>query len=96
MAACFFNDGESTYIISNSMSVVNAGFKMRASYYNKYGDSLTYYIHPTGAVLCRTSRRRHQTINNFYRSTVEANDAFKKMNDGLTFQTGKWIKKAVI
>ena len=91
MAACFFNDGTRTHIISNSMSVCAAGFKMGRSYYNKSGDTLTYYVHQCGAVLARISRRRRQTRNIFYKSNDEANSRFKMMNDGKTFETGKWV-----
>ena len=91
MAAYFFNDGERTHIISNSMSVAAAGFQRGRSYYNKSGDTLTYYAHPCGAVLARISRRRHQTRNIFYKSKDEANARFKKMNAGETFETGKWV-----
>ena len=91
MAACFFNANGQTYIISNSMSVIQAGFRPAKSYYNRDGDTLRYYTHDSGAVLARISRRRHQTVNNFYNSKTEANDHFKRMNEGLTFQTGKWV-----
>ena len=93
MAAVFFDNGERICIISNSMSVLNAGFKLQAEYYDRSGATLTYYIHPNGVVLSRYSRRKHQTVNRFYRSTMEANEAFKKMNSGLNFNSGKWIKK---
>ena len=90
MAACFFTANDRTYIISNSMSVVQAGFHPAKSYYNKDGDTLSYYTHENGAVLARISRRRRQTVNNFYNSKAEANEHFKRMNAGRTFQTGKW------
>lgn len=91
MAACFFNTNGQTYIISNTMSVFQAGFHPAKSYYNKDGDTLNYYTHDCGAVLARFSRRRHQTVNTFYRSKEEANECFKSMNAGKTFQTGKWV-----
>lgn len=91
MAACFFNANGQTYIISNTMSVMQAGFHSAKSYYNKNGDTLQYYTHDSGAILARISRRRHQTQNTFFRSKDEANEHFKSMNAGKTFQTGKWI-----
>lgn len=91
MAACFFQTGDKVYIISNSMSVFQAGFHTAKSYYNKSGDTLRYFIHDDGTVLARISRRHHQTVNNFYNSKEEANDHFKRMNAGRTFQTGKWV-----
>lgn len=93
MAAYFFHDGECTHIISNSMSIVSAGFKSCAEYYNKSGNSLTYYTHPCGAVLARITSRRRQPVHKFFKSTTEANEDFKWMNKGLTFQTGMWAKK---
>jgi hypothetical protein len=93
MAAYFFNDGERTYIISNTMSVVNAGFRVHAEYYNKDGNTLTYYMHPCGTVLARISMRRRQPVQKFFKTTAEANKDFKCMNHGLTFQTGMWVKK---
>jgi hypothetical protein len=94
MAAYFFNDGERTHIISNSMSIMNAGFKSVAEYYNKSGNSLTYYIHPCGAVLARITARHHQPIHKFFKNTEEANEDFKNMNKGLVLKTGKWVKKS--
>ena len=91
MAACFFSANGQTYIISNSMSVFQAGFHPAKSYYNKNGDTLSYYTHENGAVLARISARRRQTVNNFYSSKEEANEHFKSMNAGKTFQTGKWV-----
>ena len=91
MAACFFEANGQVYIISNSMSVFQAGFHTAKSYYNKEGDTLRYYTHDNGTVLARISRRRHQTVNNFYDSKEQANDHFKRMNAGKTFQTGKWV-----
>lgn len=91
MAACFFTANGQTYIISNTMSVMQAGFHPAKSYYNKSGETLQYYTHDSGAVLARFSRRRHQTVNTFYQSKDEANDHFKRMNAGKTFQTGKWV-----
>lgn len=91
MAAHFFTVNGQTYIISNTMSVLNAGFHPARSYYNKNGDALSYYVHDCGAVLARISRRRHQTWNKFFNSKEEANEDFKHMNAGKTFQTGKWV-----
>lgn len=91
MAAHFFSVNGETFIISNTMSVLNAGFHTAKSYYNKNGDTLRYFTHDCGAVLARISCRRRQTVNNFYKSKEEANEHFKKMNKGLTFQTGKWV-----
>lgn len=91
MAACFFSVNGQTRIISNTMSVIQAGFHAAKSYYNKDGDTLNYYVHDSGAVLARFGRRRHQTVNTFYDSKEEANEAFKEMNRGKTFQTGKWV-----
>jgi hypothetical protein len=93
MAAYFFHDGECTHIISNSMSIVSAGFMMHMEYYDKHGNSLTYYRHPNGAILARITSRRRQPVHKFFRSGTEANEDFKRMNAGLTFQTGKWVKK---
>ena len=92
MAAHFFNANGTTYIISNTMSIYQAGFKPCKSYYNKEGHTLSYYIHDSGAILAViTCGRRHQSIKNFYRTKDEANEHFKRMNDGKTFQTGKWV-----
>lgn len=91
MAAHFFTVNGSTYIISNTMSIFNAGFRTAKSYYNKSGEHLTYYIHNSGAVLERFTRSRHQPIHNFYHSKEEANEHFKTMNHGKTYETGKWI-----
>ena len=91
MAACFFQSGETVYIIANSMSVFHAGFHTVKTYYNKYGDRLTYYIHNDGTILERFTKRRRQPINNFYKSKEAANDHFKMMNHGRTFETGKWV-----
>jgi hypothetical protein len=91
MAASFFTHAGQTHIISNTMSVFQAGFHLAKSYYNKNGDTLHYYTHDSGAVLARISRRRHQTVNKFFSTTAEANGHFKSMNKGLTFQTGKWV-----
>lgn len=95
MAAHFFTANGQTFIISNTMSVFQAGFHAAKAYYNKDGDTLQYYTHDSGAVLARFSRRRHQTVNNFYQSKEEANEHFKRLNDGKTFQTGKWIPEKV-
>lgn len=91
MAACFFNADGHTYIISNSMSVFQAGFHPAKSYFNKDGDTLSYYIHDNGTVLARFGRRRRQTLNAFFQSKDEANKDFQKMNAGKTFRTGKWV-----
>lgn len=91
MAACFFTTNGQTYIISNTMSVYQAGFRPAKSYYNRNGDTLRYYTHDSGAVLARISRRRRQTVNKFFTSKEEANRNFKSMNEGETFQTGKWV-----
>ena len=89
--ASFFQSGETVYIIANSWSVFNAGFRTVKTYYNKSGDHLTYYIHPDGTVLERFTQRRRHPVNNFYNSKEAANTHFKKMNHGKTFETGKWI-----
>ena len=91
MAAHFFNANGQTYIISNTMSIFKAGFRPAKSYYNKDGDTLQYYTHECGAILGRISRRGHQSVKNFYESKEEANEHFKRMNEGKTFQTGKWV-----
>lgn len=93
--ATLFNANGRTFIISNTMSVYNAGFHPAKSYYNKSGDTLQYYTHDSGAVLARISRRKQQTVNRFYNTKGEANAAFKKMNEGLTFQTGKWVPEKI-
>lgn len=93
MAAYFFHDGERTYIISNSMSIIQAGFVHHAEYYDKNGNSLNYYVHPNGAVLARITSRRRQPVHKFFKGTTQANEDFKWMNKGLTFNTGKWVKK---
>lgn len=93
--ATLFNANGRTFIISNTMSVYNAGFHLAKSYYNKSGDTLQYYTHDSGAVLARISRRKRQTVNRFYNTKGEANAAFKKMNEDLTFQTGKWVPEKI-
>lgn len=89
--ACFITINGETRIISNTMSIISAGFHPARSYYNKNGDTLSYFKHDTGRVIARTCRRRRQTWLDFYDSPEAANEAFKKMNEGLTFQTGKWV-----
>ena len=91
MAAHFLTVNGQTYIISNTMSILNAGFHPAKSYYNKSGDTLRYFKDDAGHVIARVSRRRHQPSISFYRTTAEANEAFKRMNEGETFQTGKWV-----
>lgn len=91
MAAQFLTVNGQTHIISNTMSILNAGFHLGKSYYNKNGDTLTYFKDDAGHVISRIGRRRHQPWINFYRTTAEANEAFKQMNAGQTFQTGKWV-----
>ena len=93
MAAHFFHDGQCTHIISNSMSVLQAGFILHKEYYDKHGNSLKYYRHPNGAILARITSRRRQPVHKFFKTTTEANEDFKRMNKGLTFQTGMWVKK---
>lgn len=93
MAAYFFRtpDGE-VHTIGNRWSIFQAGFTPVRSYYNKSGDTLEYFIHPCGTILELICRRRHQSIKNFYNSKEEANNHFKRMNDGYkTFQDGKWV-----
>lgn len=91
MAAHFLTVNGRTYIISNTMSILNAGFHPARSYYNKNGDTLSYFKDDAGHVIARIGRRRHQPIISFFGTTVEANDDFKQMNAGKTFQTGKWV-----
>lgn len=92
MAAIFFQskDGEVS-ILGNRMSIINAGFVPARSYYNKYGDTLSYYIHSDGTILSNISRRGRQTVKRIYASKDEANACFKQMNEGKTFQDGKWV-----
>ena len=91
MAAHFLTVNGRTYIISNTMSILNAGFHPAKSYYNKNGDTLSYFKDDFGHVISRIGSRRRQPRINFYNTTAEANEAFKRMNDGETFQTGKWV-----
>jgi hypothetical protein len=91
MAAHFLTVNGQTHIISNTMSILSAGFHVGRSYYNKNGDTLRYYKDDAGHVIARVSRRRHQPSLSFYDTTAEANEAFKRMNAGQTFQTGKWV-----
>lgn len=95
MAAIFFMDksGE-VYIISNNYSVMQAGFKPVKSYYNRFGDELTYYIRDDGTVLERLSAPRRQTINNIYQTTDDANKAFRKRQSYLrTWDEGRYVPK---
>lgn len=92
MAAYFFNANGTTHIISNTMSIYQAGFKACKSYYNQDGHTLTFYIHDNGAILAVMTRgRRRQSIKTFFRSKDEANAYFRLLNDGKTFQSGKWV-----
>jgi hypothetical protein len=91
MAAQFLYIDGQTYIISNTMSITNAGFHPGRAYYNKDGDTLRYFKDDAGRVISRISRRRRQPCIGFYNTTAEANEAFKQMNAGKTFQTGKWV-----
>jgi hypothetical protein len=91
MAAHFLTVNGQTYIISNTMSILNAGFHAGRSYYNKSGDTLRYFKDDAGHVIGRISCRRRQPVIFFFDTTAEANDDFKKMNAGKTFQTGKWV-----
>lgn len=93
MAAHFLTVNGQTYIISNTMSILNAGFHPGRSYYDKYGATLQYFKDDAGHVIARTTQHRRQPILNFYNTTAEANECFKKMNEGKTFQTGKWVPK---
>lgn len=89
--AIFFTANGTTHIISNTMSVFNAGFREARSYYNKRGDRLTYYIREDGTVLERFTAHRKQPFMNVYATKDEANAHFSYMNKGLTFETGKWV-----
>lgn len=91
MAAHFLTMNGQTYIISNTMSIINAGFRPGRSYYNKSGESLSYFKDNAGHVIARISRRKHHPRLSFYETTEEANKAFKEMNEGKTYETGKWI-----
>lgn len=91
MAAHFLTVNGQTHIISNTMSILDAGFHAGRSYYNKNGDTLRYFKDDAGHVISRISCRRRQPCLNFYNTTAEANEAFKRMNAGKTFQTGKWV-----
>ena len=91
MAAQFVYLDEQVRIISNTMSIINAGFHPCRSYYDKTGDKLQYFKDDAGRVIARISRRRHQPIIWFFNSTDEANQDFKRRNEGKTFQTGKWV-----
>lgn len=90
MAMFITIDGQ-TCTISNTMSIIAAGFHPARSYYNKNGDTLSYFKHDKGMVIARTCRRRRHAWIDCYDTTAEANEAFKRMNEGLTFQTGKWV-----
>ena len=89
--AVFITVNGETKIISNNASIIQAGFRPAKSYYDKCGSTLRYFIHDSGLVIAKISRRRHQPFIRTYKSTAEANEAFKKMNEGQTFQTGKWV-----
>lgn len=91
MAAHFLTVNGQTYIISNTWSILNAGFHPGRTYYNKYGVTLEYFKDDAGHVISRRSERRHQPVISFFNTTDEANEAFKRMNAGKTFQTGKWV-----
>lgn len=91
MAAYFLTVNGQTHIISNTMSILNAGFRAGRSYYNHRGDTLRYFKDDAGHVIARTSARRRQPRFNFYDTPAEANEAFKRMNAGRTFQDGKWV-----
>lgn len=91
MAAHFLTVNGQTHIISNTRSILEAGFHVGRSYYNKSGDTLRYFKDDAGHVIGSISRRRHQPRIFFFNTTTEANDDFKKMNSGKTFQTGKWV-----
>lgn len=91
MAAHFLTVNGKTHIISNTMSIIAAGFHPAKSYYNKNGDSLSYFKDDAGHVIARVGRRKHQPRISFYDTTTEANEAFKRENEGKTFQTGKWV-----
>lgn len=90
MAMFITIDGE-TRIISNTMSIISAGFHPARSYYNKDGDTLSYFKHDKGMVIARTCRRRRHAWIDCYDTPEQANEAFKQMNMGKTFQTGKWV-----
>lgn len=90
--AMLFNDGEKTFIISNDWSITQAGFHFVRSYYNRSGDSLSYYRHDNGMILEKISRRRHQPFIQFYDTPAEANAHFKYLNGHhKSFQDGKWV-----
>ena len=95
MAAYFLTVNGRTHIVSNTMSILNAGFHAGKSYYNKSGETLRYFKDDAGHVIARIGSRRHQPRISFYNTTAEANEAFKRLNDGKTFQTGKWIPEKV-
>lgn len=95
MAAHFLTVNGRTHIVSNTMSIMNAGFHPAKSYYNKRGETLRYFKDDAGRVIARIGSRRHQPRISFYNTTAEANEAFKQLNDGKTFQTGKWIPEKV-
>ena len=91
MAAQFLYIEGQTYIISNTMSILDAGFHPCKSYYNHRGDTLRYFKDDDGRVISRISARRRQPVINCFKTTEEANEHFKRMNAGQTFQTGKWV-----
>lgn len=90
MAVFVTIDGE-VKIISNTMSIISAGFRPAKSYYDRNGSTLSYFVNESGLVIARISHRRRQPFIKTFASTAEANEDFKKMNEGLTFQTGKWV-----
>lgn len=92
MAAIFYRaKNGNVSILSNTMSILNAGFVPAKSYYDKCGDTLTYFTHADGTILSCITRRGRQSIKTVYNSKEEANAHFKQMNDGRTFQSGKWV-----
>ena len=91
MAAYFVTVNGRTHIISNTMSILNAGFRAGRAYYNKSGDTLRYFKDDAGHVIARISRRRHQPVISFFDDADAANKDFVRMNSGKTFNTGKWV-----
>lgn len=93
MAAHFLRVDGHTYIISNTMSILNAGFHMGRAYYNKNGATLRYFRDDAGRVIARITQRRRQPVISFFDTTDAANKAFARMNAGKTFATGKWVSE---
>lgn len=89
--AIFITVGGEVKIISNNMSIVQAGFRPAKSYYDHSGATLSYFVHESGQVIAKISRRRRQPFIKTFASTAEANEDFKSMNSGKTFLTGKWV-----